>query len=139
MKPFLKSLDGLAAETLDTIAGLRPGKSGTVDLGVGHMPVHVARVPSPIGSALSIAHFFEAGSRRGGLVFVPAPEMVFARTPGGWTPVSLRDAFAARIAIEVTGESVVVDESAHVELVELANVWLANIRSRLAGDARRAA
>jgi hypothetical protein len=98
-----------------------------------------AGVDAELGTVLRVGHYFESGSRRSGCVLVPSPEMVFGRTSGGWSPVSLRDAFAARIAVEVTGELIAVDETVQAELVELANAWLANIHSRLVGAVRRAA
>lgn len=129
MEHLPKIVGRSAGAALDALA-LELGSAQwlVVDLGDGHAPLHVERLPHLEG-ALLVAHYFEGGSRREGCRATPAPEIVFARGLAGWSPLTLRDAFVEHVGVADAGGLI----------VEFANAWLSNVQDRLISTTRRAA
>ena len=126
----MRPLNKTASAVLDVLfKGLEPHQSRTIDNTKGaFMPVHVEYLGHTlIGQTISIAHYY---TQNGDLV--PDPEGTFFKDQDGhWYPEHLQLCTGHyTVAVFMSGDQVMVNNRASIELASFGNMWLRNIKEQ---------
>jgi hypothetical protein len=125
----LHFISGFGAAILNELtAGLGVGDSRKLDRGLGFMAVHVECLHDRpgVGPLFSVAHYYEQSGD-----LVPDPDVVFVRSPQGWSPVSFQNSMAYRVAVTFHDDGTIeVDAKEQSDLVSFCNVWMRNIQQQ---------